>query len=124
MWLAGTRMVVISVPEVRALNLWAAFSPCGVSAPSLDIFAKRFNHLVRRGGTNISDDAISEENAAACGLENVVRPEFKAGDALLFDEVALHRTGVSQSMTQMRYAVEMWFFAASMFPRDQVPLYI
>ena len=70
------------------------------------------------------EDAISEGNASACCLENVVRPEFKAGDAMLFDEMALHRTGVSKSMNQMRCAIEMWFFAASMFPRDQVPLYL
>ncbi|NND66331.1 MAG: hypothetical protein HKN19_01975 [Halioglobus sp.] len=46
------------------------------------------------------------------------------GDAVLFDELALHRTGVSPSMTETRYAIEMWFFAPSMFPRDEVPLYL
>jgi len=109
--------------DVRALNLWAAFSRCGVDAPSIDIFAKRFDHIVEQGGAGWAKDAVSEGNAARYGMEHVVRPEFEPGDALLFDEMALHRTGVDASMTKTRYAVEMWFFAASMFPRDQVPLY-
>jgi ABC-type spermidine/putrescine transport system permease subunit I len=28
------------------------------------------------------------------------------------------------AMTKTRYAVEMWFFAASMFPHSQVPLHL
>jgi hypothetical protein len=111
--------------EVRALNLWAAFSRCGVDAPSIDMFAKRFDHIVQRGiPGKENSDAVSDENAAQYGLEHAVRLEFEEGDALLFDEMALHRTGVDASMTKTRYAVEMWFFAASMFPHDQVPLYL
>lgn len=109
--------------EVRALNLWAAFSRCGVDAPSIDIFAKRFNHLVEHGGPGLpNNDAVTDENIVRCGLEHVVRVQFEPGDALLFDEMALHRTGVDESMTKNRYAVEMWFFAESMFPHAQVPL--
>jgi hypothetical protein len=110
--------------DIRALNIWAAFSRCGVDAPSLDVFAKRFDYFVEAGGPGLPKDAISEESVAGCGLEHVVRPEFDAGDALLFDEKTLHRTGVDKAMTKTRYAVEMWFFAASKFPRDYVPLYL
>jgi len=111
--------------DVRALNLWAAFSSCGVDAPSIDMFAKRFDHIVQRGVPGRENsDAVSDENAAAYGMEHVKRLQFEQGDALLFDEMALHRTGVDPSMTRTRYAVEMWFFAASMFPHDQVPLYL
>ncbi len=35
--------------DTRAVNLWAAFSSCGVDAPSIDIFAKRFDTFVERG---------------------------------------------------------------------------
>jgi hypothetical protein len=111
--------------EVRALNLWAAFSRCGVDAPSIDMFAKRFNHSVDQGVEEAAYiDAVSNDNAARYGLEHVVRPEFEPGDAFLFDEMALHRTGVDTSMTKTRYAVEMWFFAASMFPHSQVPIHL
>ncbi|NND67363.1 MAG: hypothetical protein HKN19_07240, partial [Halioglobus sp.] len=72
----------------------------------------------------IDDTAVSEETVAGYGMENAQRLQFAEGDALLFDEMALHRTGVDASMTKNRYAMEMWFFAASMFPHDQVPLYL
>jgi hypothetical protein len=111
--------------EVRAINLWAAFSRCGVEAPSIDMFAKRFDHIVQRGLPGKEDsDAVSDENAARYGTEHITRLKFEEGDALLFDDMALHRTGVDKTMTKTRYAVEMWFFAASIFPRDQVPLYL
>ena len=103
---------------VRALNIWAAFSPSGVDGPSLDIFANRFDALVERGVADILDD----DTAANGGIETVERPVFEPGDPVLFDEMAMHRTGVNKSMTQTRYAIEMWFVAASMFPRQQVPL--
>jgi len=111
--------------DVRALNLWAAFSRCGVDAPSIDMFARRFDHIVQRGVPGVAkSDAVSNESAAEYGLEHAVRLMFEPGDALLFDEMALHRTGVDESMTRSRYAVEMWFFAASMFPHEQIPLYL
>jgi len=108
----------------RSLNIWAAFTPCGVTSPSLDVFAKRFDYLAKAGGPGIADDAISEETIAGMEVETIVRPEFGVGDAILFDEMAMHRTGVSQSMTETRYAIEMWFFATSMFPHQQIPLYL
>lgn len=53
-----------------------------------------------------------------------MRPVFAPDDAILLDEMALHRTGVSSSMTETRYAIEMWFFVASMFHHQQVSLYL
>jgi hypothetical protein len=44
------------------------------------------------------------------GPHGIVRPEFGAGDALLFDHLFLHRTGVGPGMTQQRWAIESWFF--------------
>ncbi|NNE74960.1 MAG: hypothetical protein HKN26_14945 [Acidimicrobiales bacterium] len=108
--------------ETRALNIWTALSPCGVDAPSLDVFARNFDHLVPTGGPDIYDWSVSDETAGTYGLEDVVRPVFEAGDALLFDHMTLHRTGVSPSMTKTRHAIEMWFFAPSTYPYEQIPL--
>jgi hypothetical protein len=41
---------------------------------------------------------------------------------LFFDERFLHRTAVSETMTQERYAIESWFFAPSHYPDDQLPV--
>ena len=44
------------------------------------------------------------------------------GDALLFDHLFLHRTGVAPGMTRERYAIESWFFAPSSYPEGQIPI--
>ena len=54
----------------------------------------------------------------------VVRPEFEPGDALLFDELFLHRTAAEPSMPRDRYAIETWFFAPSAYPDGLAPLLV
>ena len=54
----------------------------------------------------------------------VWRPEFEAGDALLFDHLCLHRTGAYPEMTRLRYAIESWWFASSVYPEGSTPLVI
>jgi hypothetical protein len=56
------------------------------------------------------------------GDRPIERPVFRAGDALLFDELFLHRTATAEGMTRERYAVETWFFAPSRYPERHVPL--
>ena len=65
-------------------------------------------------------DSVVEEVSGG----ELARPVFRAGDAMLFDHLFLHRTGSDPSMTKTRYAVETWFFAPSAYPdrQQQVPL--
>jgi len=51
-----------------------------------------------------------------------VRPEFRPGDALLFDHMLLHRTAVDPDMSERRYAIEAWFTAPSAYPPGSVPI--
>jgi hypothetical protein len=51
----------------------------------------------------------------------VIRPDFDAGDALMFDERFLHRTYFDHCMTEDRHALECWFFAPSHRSRGYVP---
>ncbi|MEZ5245826.1 MAG: phytanoyl-CoA dioxygenase family protein [Acidimicrobiales bacterium] len=106
----------------RALNVWTALTPCGIDAPSLDVFVQRFDHLVPTGGPEIYDWSVSDETAATYDTTKIVRPVFDTGDALLFDQMTLHRTGVDPAMTSTRYAIEMWFFAPSTYPLEQIPI--
>ena len=108
--------------ETRSLNIWTALSPCGVDAASLDILPRRIDTLVEMGGPDIFDWAISNETAEKYAAKDIVRPVFETGDALLFDQLTLHRTGVDSHMTKTRYAIEMWCFAASTYPHEQIPL--
>lgn len=110
--------------DVAALNLWITLTPCGRDAPGLDIVPKRFDGIVEPGGENaffkwsLSDQDV----AAAAGSAGIVRPEFGAGDALLFDHRLVHRTATSPDMVNPRHAIEAWFFGPSAFPAGQLPL--
>jgi hypothetical protein len=110
--------------EVKALNLWLALSHCGDDAPGLDLVPRRLESHVRTETdeammTNQVSQRIAEE---AAGGRPIVRPIFEPGDAILFDELFLHKTASEPSMRRPRYAVENWFFGASAFPSDYVPL--
>jgi hypothetical protein len=110
--------------EVNALNLWLSLSHCGVDAPGLDLVPRRLEGHVRTQtdeaifGNMVSERAASE---AADGV-GILRPTFEPGDALLFDELFLHKTASDPGMRRSRYAIEHWFFGASAFPANYVPL--
>ncbi len=112
---------------IRTVNVWIALTDCGgpdSDAPALDLVPRRFDDIVETGTDGAPFDTfvglpVVERLA---GERGIVRPEFRAGDALLFDDLFLHSTGMSPSMSRERYAIESWFFAPSTFPPDQVPL--
>lgn len=107
----------------RTVNLWLALSDCGVDAPSMDIFGRRFDDIVPTGGGDAMFDwSVGPSDAAALGEHDIVRPTFAPGDAVLFDQLTLHRTGVSPEMTKPRYAVEAWFFTPSSYPDEKIPI--
>ncbi len=113
--------------SVRAVNLWVALSDCGQDSPGLDIVAKRLPYVVQSGTHgSIFHWAVGPRmvEILAEGGAPVISPTFAAGDAMLFDHLLLHRTGVRPGMTESRWAIESWFFAPSAFPMDQVPLEI
>jgi hypothetical protein len=110
--------------HVRALNLWLSLSDCGRDAPGLDLVPRRLDDHVP---TNTDDammlNQVSQRTAeAAAGELPIMRPIFEPGDALLFDELFLHKTASDPSMRRPRYAVESWFFSPAGFPADYVPL--
>jgi Phytanoyl-CoA dioxygenase (PhyH) len=104
--------------QVRAVNVWLALSACGVDAPGLDIVPRRLSHIVETGkhGARFGWSAGQHSVDAAAGSAEFVTPTFAPGDALIFDQFLLHRTGGGPNMMQHRYAIESWFFAPSHFP--------
>ena len=83
--------------EVRALNLWLSLSRCGDVAPGLDIVPRRLDELV----PTQTDEAVLDDRGLAArwprrrpATRAILRPIFEPGDALLFDELFLHQTGV------------------------------
>jgi hypothetical protein len=109
--------------DIRTCNVWLALTHCGDDAPGLDVVPRRLD-LLETGTEGAQFDwsvgpGVVERVAAECGT---VRPIFEPGDAYLFDERHLHRTGVSPGMTIERHAIETWFFAPSRYPHGQVPI--
>lgn len=111
-------------PDVRSVNVWLSLSHCGEDASGLEILPRRLEHVLPTGshganfGWSVGPGMVTE---AAEGLPTV-SPRFAPGDALLFDHLFLHRTGVPAGISKDRYAIESWFFAPSAYPAQQVPL--
>lgn len=109
---------------IRTVNLWIALSDCGTDAPSMDMIPRRLSSIIKPGGgqANFSWSLDDAAVAEATGNLQPVRLQFKAGDAILFDELNLHRTAADKNMTKDRYAIEAWFFAPSTYPLNQIPV--
>jgi hypothetical protein len=108
---------------IRTVNVWTALTHCGVDAPSVEVFARPFDALVETGTDNaVFQWSVSAEQAQRIGTGDVVLPVFAPGDAMLFNQLTLHRTGILPTMTEDRIALESWFFAPSAYPLEQVPI--
>ena len=108
----------------RVVNLWLALSDCGVHAPGLDVVPRRLGAVLPTGTHDANFDwsvgpALVAEVAADAPVQ---RLEFRAGDAMFFDELFLHRTAFAPEMTEHRFAIETWFFAPGDYPDGDVPL--
>jgi len=110
--------------DVRALNLWLSLSRCGDESPGLDIVPRRLPGFVAAGTDEAMLDYQVSQKAAenAAGDRPIVRPIFEPGDALLFDDLCLHKTGSDPAMPKPRYAIENWFFGGSAFPTEYAPI--
>ena len=110
--------------NIRALNLWLCLTPCGVDAPGLDLVPRRLDSIIETGtGGAYFDWAVGADVVTEIvGERGTLRPQFDAGDLLLFDEMYLHSTAVEPTMTRPRHAIEMWCFTASAYPAGHVAL--
>ncbi|MBX3285274.1 MAG: phytanoyl-CoA dioxygenase family protein [Actinobacteria bacterium] len=109
--------------DVRTMNVWVALSPCGGDYPSpgLEVLPARLDILPVDGV--MTKHSVSYDLVAELAEETpLVIPRFEPGDALLFDEHLLHRTHLTESMSEIRYALECWFFAPSNITSDYLPL--
>jgi hypothetical protein len=105
---------------IRTVDVWFALSRCGRDAPGLDIIPLRAEQVLATGDTGAHYDwSVSLEmiDKAFPGVP-VWRPEFEPGDVMFFDEKCLHRTAAELGMPGVRYAIESWFFAPSVYPEE------
>lgn len=106
----------------RTVNTWIALTPCGVDAPGIEMVVNAFDDIVATGTDGAPFPwAVGDAEVQRLGLV-VERPVFNAGDALFFNQMSLHRTGIEPTMTEERLAIESWFFAPSTCPSEQIPI--
>jgi hypothetical protein len=109
--------------RIGSLNIWLSLSHCGEDSPGLDIVGQRVNDILPRGTEGARFDwSLGQPVVERAAEGKIVRPTFRPGDALVFDEFLVHRTAASPWMTGTRYAIESWFFDPSTFPMDRIPL--
>jgi hypothetical protein len=102
---------VFKNPGQRAINCWISLSECGRDAPGLEILPMRVAEVERQGqGYGLASNLLE-----TLALDAAVVPLFEPGDALLFDDLLVHRTAMSERMTKVRYSIENWLFAPSAF---------
>ncbi|CAN5504786.1 hypothetical protein BH23ACT3_BH23ACT3_01350 [soil metagenome] len=111
---------------IRSLNLWIALTACGRDAPGLQMIPRRLDHVVGAGDGNaaFSWSVDSDQIDVLTGGAGPTWLEFEAGDVVFFDELNLHSTATRPGMVKSRKAVEAWFFSASHYPLDRIPLLV
>jgi hypothetical protein len=104
---------------LRTMNVWLTLTACGDDSPSLDVVPRRETevHPVENGF--MLPGPQFEEVA---GDAPRVSPRYEPGDAMLFDEMLIHRTNTDQAMDGIRYSIESWFFAPAGHPVELGPL--
>ncbi|MEX2032725.1 MAG: hypothetical protein WEA81_07645, partial [Dehalococcoidia bacterium] len=91
--------------DIRSVDVWLSLSHCGRDAPGLDIVARRLDEIVQTGTDGARFGwSVGNEMAERVARGAIVRPVFEPGDALLFDHLMLHRTGLDRHMSRVRYA--------------------
>jgi len=114
--------------NVGAVNSFLALDPCGVDATGLTVATKRFQEVVgvapgERAQLAYGNAFKHEDILALAGPDRVITPVLESGDAILLDEMTMHRTAAPPANAQPRAWAITWFFAASRFPEQRHPLW-
>jgi len=114
--------------NVGAVNSFLALDPCGVDATGLTVATRRFDEVVgvapgERAQLAYGNAFKHEDILELAGPERVITPILGPGDAILLDEMTMHRTAAPPANTQARAWAITWFFAASRFPEQRHPLW-
>jgi hypothetical protein len=99
-----------------SLDVWTALTECGRTCPSLWLVPRRIERILDESQTTVDASATVEDEMPQV-LEGVeaVRPVLQPGDAILLDEMTVHRTGTGWKAPSREVAVT-WFFAPSRLP--------
>ncbi len=110
------------------VNAWVSLTPAGVDRPGLEVIPRTFGQVFgTEDGTYPGLDYGAKLDRAfidgIAGDHHPVTPVFAPGDALLFDDMTMHRTHVTAEMTRLRDVLVCWFFAPDRLPEISHPTY-
>jgi len=98
--------------QSNLINIWTPFRDCGVTAPSLEVVARRLitleanqtheGSLYGRLGVEIPADKVIKDHPRA-----LFAPPLSAGDALIFLGTTIHRTHIVPGMSERRDSVDL-----------------
>jgi hypothetical protein len=103
-----------------SLNCWIALTDCGDDSPGLEVLPLRVDHVIDTPGNR----GLSRADKAMGHFPRLqgVTPTFAPGDALLFDDLLVHRTAMTERMTRTRFSIENWFFTTQGLPSNNAPI--
>jgi hypothetical protein len=110
--------------DINSLNMWIPLTECGgeSGAPGMDVVPQRLYKIASADGATF-DWSVSDAHVRSGAFKGPpLAPVFNSGDAFFFDHLYLHRTQYRTDFTRSRYAVESWFFGATTFPKEQIPV--
>lgn len=114
--------------RLHALNTWIALTPVGEDRPSVEVLGERIDRLVDIAAEDVEASArqplvydTGPELEAALARTSTTEPALRSGDALLFDEMTVHRTGRTEWQARIQECAITWFFAPSRFPEADGP---
>jgi hypothetical protein len=100
-------------PVFVAINCWTLLSPdeCGLTAPGLDLIPDAIPAFMGVEATPASPtygflEAPHEAIRRYSEAYDPWRPSIRLGDVLIFDALAIHRTGLRPEQTQPRISLE------------------
>jgi ectoine hydroxylase-related dioxygenase (phytanoyl-CoA dioxygenase family) len=96
------------------INFWVALSDAGIDRPGIEILPQKLNTELVRGqvGATVGWEVFEETIAELFGLDKLWAPVVQPGDAIVFDQMNVHRTYLTEGMTDSRFAIEAWLFPA------------
>ncbi len=96
------------------INFWVALSDAGIDRPGIEILPQKLNTELVRGqvGATVGWEVFEETIAELFGLDKLWAPPVEPGDAIVFDQMNVHRTYLTDGMIDTRFAIEAWMFPA------------
>jgi hypothetical protein len=101
--------------DTHMINCWTALDECGADAPGIEVvntpLTTHHPELFLYETLDKAGDQVWHTQAGAVleqfGHIGVTRPVFRAGDGIVFDHLAMHRTYITPSMSKPRMSIEI-----------------